>query len=148
VAVLRPATQDDVPAISDLIRSASLPVIEVGEWLDTFWVIENDGAVAACAGIERYGDSAVLRSVVVDESLRGSGQGDRLTRHALDWAREDGAKRCYLFTLDAEPFFASYGFERCRLDDFEPAARESWQWRGVSENEQLRGMLIPTRLGF
>jgi amino-acid N-acetyltransferase len=142
---LRAARREEIPAISELIRSASLPVMEVEEWLDTFWVLEHGGEVAACAGIERYGDSAVLRSVVVAESLRGTGEGERLTKHALDWARTDGAVRCYLFTMDAAPFFARFGFEPCTLEDFEQAARQAWQWRGVSEHEQLREMLIPMR---
>lgn len=142
---LRRARREDMTAIEDLIKSESMPAMEVEEWLDTFWVIEDGGAVAACAGIERYGEGAVLRSVVVGKALRGTGEGDRLARHALDWARDDGAKRCYLFTMDAEPFWRRYGFERCTLDDFEPSVRQGWQWRGVSENEQLRAMLIPMK---
>jgi amino-acid N-acetyltransferase len=141
--LLRPARPEDASAIRALIQSESLPVIEVEEWLETFWVIEHEGEVAACAGIERYGESAVLRSVVVGASLRGTGEGERLTQHALEWAREDGAVRCYLFTLSAAPFFERFGFRRCTLDDFNPAARAAWQWRGVSENEQLREILIP-----
>lgn len=142
---LRTARPEDIPAIEGLIRSEFLPAVEVEEWLDTFFVLEEAGKILACAGIERYGDCAVLRSVVVAKTIRGSGEGVRLTLHALNWARDDGARRCYLFTMDAEPFWVRHGFERCALEDFEMAAREGWQWRGVSENEQLRDMLIPMR---
>jgi amino-acid N-acetyltransferase len=142
---LRTARPEDIPAIESLIRSESLPAMEVEEWLDTFFVLEEAGEIVACAGIERYGDCAVLRSVVIAESIRGTGEGDRLTQHALDWAKADGAKRCYLFTMTAEAFFNRYGFERCALEDFEEAARQSWQWRGVSGQEQLRQMLTPMK---
>lgn len=143
--LLRLARPDDVGAITGLIVSESLPAIEVAEWLGSFWVLEEDGKLVGCAGIERYGEAAVLRSVVVTASLRGSGEGARLTERALTSARDDGARRCYLFTMGAADFFARFGFERCGLDDFEPAARESWQWRGVSGSEQLAKMATPMR---
>ena len=143
--LLRLARAEDVDAITRLITSESLPAVEVTEWLSSFWVLEDAGTLVGCAGIERYGDAAVLRSVVVAASLRGSGEGDRLTSRALAFARDDGARRCYLFTMTAPEFFSRFGFERCRLDDFEPAARESWQWQGISGSEDLAARVIPMR---
>jgi amino-acid N-acetyltransferase len=145
---LREAGPADVQAIRELIQSEMMPAMEVEEWLGGFWVLEGGGRVLGCVGIERYGDSAVLRSLVVEHALRGTGEGRRLAERALDYAREGGAKRCYLFTMTARGFFESFGFEACMLDDFEVAARGAWQWRGVSENEQLREMLIPMRKTF
>ncbi len=143
--LLRLARAEDVDDISRLISSESLPAVEVAEWLSSFWVLDDAGTLLGCAGIERYGDAAVLRSVVVAESLRGSGEGVRMTERALAFAQNDGARRCYLFTMTASEFFSRFGFERCRLDDFEPAARKSWQWQGVSGNEALAKALIPMR---
>lgn len=128
-----------------LIVSEGMPAMEVEEWLSHFWVLDEGGKLVGCAGIELYGEAAVLRSVMVDPSLRGTGEGQRMITRALDDAREGGARRCYLFTMTAVDLFPRWGFERCRLDDFEPAVRESWQWRGVSEHEQLRDVLIPMR---
>jgi amino-acid N-acetyltransferase len=145
VADLRRARPEDSEEIRTLIISEMLPAMEVDEWIDGFWVLEEADQLVGCAGIEKYGEAAVLRSVVTALSLRGTGEGVRMTRRALDYAREIGAKRCYLFTMGAVTFFPRFGFERCTLDDFEPSARESWQWRGVSENEQLREMIIPMR---
>jgi amino-acid N-acetyltransferase len=119
--------------------------MEVAEWLDGFWVLDDGERLVGCAGIERYSDSAVLRSVMTDPSLRGTGQGVRLVQRCLEDARDGGAKRCYLFTMTAQDFFPRFGFERCTLEDFDAAARECWQWRGVSEHEQLRRVLIPMR---
>lgn len=142
---MRLARAEDVDAITQLISSATLPAVEVAEWLSGFWVLEEAGTLVACAGIERYAEAAVLRSVVVAASLRGSGEGARLTEHALAFARDDGARRCYLFTMAAAEFFARFGFARCRLEDFEPAARECWQWQGVSGSEALAEQVIPMR---
>ena len=141
--LLRLARADDVDALSRLIASETLPAVEVAEWLSSFWVLEDAGTLVGCAGIERYGDSALLRSVVVAAELRGSGEGVRMTERALAFARDDGAQRCYLFTMTAADFFSRFGFERCRLDDFEPAVRESWQWQAISGNEALAEQVIP-----
>lgn len=145
MAELRRARPEDSEQIRELIVSEALPAMEIDEWIDGFWVLEDGGTLVGCAGIETYGEAAVLRSVVVTPQLRGSGESRRLTQRALDHARETGAKRCYLFTMGAATFFERFGFERCTLADFEPAARASWQWRGVSEHEQLREMVIPMR---
>ncbi|HEY5638723.1 MAG TPA: GNAT family N-acetyltransferase [Dehalococcoidia bacterium] len=143
--LLRLAHLEDIPAITQLMAPESLPAVQIAEWLSSFWVLDEGGTIVGCAGIDRYGEAAVLRSVVVAESLRGSGEGARMTERALAFARDDGARRCYLFTMTAPEFFARFGFERCGLDDFEPAARESWQWQGVSGNEGLAKMAIPMR---
>ncbi len=143
--LLRLARADDVDALSRLIASETLPAVEVAEWLSSFWVLDDAGTLVGCAGIERYGDSALLRSVVVAVELRGSGEGVRMTERALAFARDDGAQRCYLFTMTAADFFSRFGFERCRLDDFEPAVRESWQWQAISGNEALAEQVIPMR---
>ena len=143
--LLRLARADDVDALSRLIASETLPAVEVAEWLSSFWVLDDAGTLVGCAGIERYGDSALLRSVVVAAELRGSGEGVRMTERALAFARDDGAQRCYLFTMTAADFFSRFGFERCRLDDFEPAVRESWQWQAISGNEALAEQVIPMR---
>lgn len=143
--LLRLARRDDVPGLSELIRSENFPVIEIEECLDSFWVVEDRGQIVGCAGIERYGDTAVLRSVVVGPSLRGTGLGVRMTQAALDWARQDGAKTCFLFTFNADGFFARFGFERCTLDEYSADARIGWQYRGIQDNESLCEMLIPMR---
>ena len=143
--VLRLARPEDVDAITQLINSVTLPAIEVSDWLSGFWVLEDAGTLVGCAGIERYGAEALVRSVVVAEALRGSGEGVRMTERALAFARDDGARRCYLFTMTAAEFFSRFGFDRCRLDDFEPAAQKSWQWQAISGNEALAEQVIPMR---
>lgn len=143
--ILRKARAGDVDEIRALIVSENMPAMEVEERLDGFFVLEDEGRLVGCAGLEVYGGSAVLRSVMVVPPLRGSGEGERLTARGLDYARQQGAARCYLFTMTAPGFFARFGFERCTLDDFDADARESWQWRGISKTPELREMLTPMR---
>ena len=144
--MLRPARSEDVPEIERLLAAEWLPPMAIAEFLASFWVLEVGGRVAGCAGIEIYGEAAVLRSVVVAPDLRGTGEGDRLVRFALDYAKQHGARRVYLFTMHAAPFFARYGFAPVSTDDFEPAVRQSWQYVGLTERPEILRQMIPMRL--
>ena len=141
--VLRFARPDDIPEIERLLAAEWLPPMAINEFLDSFWVIESEGRVAGAAGIEVYDEAAVLRSVVVAPELRGTGEGDHLVRTGLEYAREHGAKRVYLFTMHAAPFFARYGFEPVTTDDFEAAVRNSWQYVGLTERPEILKQMIP-----
>jgi amino-acid N-acetyltransferase len=143
---LRPARPDDISAIEDLLKAEWLPPMSIEEFIDSFWVLESEDGVVGCAGIEIYGEAAVLRSVVVAPTLRGTGEGDHLVRTGLEYARDQGAKRVYLFTMHAAPFFARYGFQPVTTDDFEPEVRESWQYIGLTERPEILGQMTPMRL--
>ncbi len=143
---LRQAREEDIPQIEALLAAERLPPFQVREFLETFWALEQRGRVVGAAGLEAYGEAGVLRSVVVDPSLRGARQGRRLVDVALAEARQRGVKRLYLFTMHAAPFFARFGFEPCSMEEFEPDARQSWQWQALSERPEIANQLTPMRL--
>jgi N-acetylglutamate synthase-like GNAT family acetyltransferase len=143
---LRRAREEDIPQIEALLLAERLPPYGINEYLGTFFVLEDGGRVVGSAGLEVYGQAALLRSVVVAPELRGGTHGRRLTEAALAEARARGVQRVYLFTMHAAEFFARYGFRECGLEDFEPAVRESYQYRGVSTMPQLREWLKAMRL--
>jgi amino-acid N-acetyltransferase len=145
---LRLARLEDIPAIETLLSAEWLPAMQIAEFLDSFWVIDQDGEVVGAAGMEIYGDAGVLRSVAVAPALRGTGEGRRLVSQALDYAKQHGAGRVYLFTMNAAPFFARYGFRPVTMDDFEPSVRQSWQYVGLSEMPEIAARLIPMRMSF
>jgi amino-acid N-acetyltransferase len=144
--VLRRARPEDVSAIEGLLKAEWLPPFQVAEFLETFWVLEEDGRVAGSAGLEVYGKAGMLRSVVVEPRLRSSRQGRRLVEAALEEARRQSVRRVYLFTVHAAPFFARLGFVPCPLSEFEPEVRQSWQYQGVSSRPELAANVAGMRL--
>jgi N-acetylglutamate synthase-like GNAT family acetyltransferase len=52
----------------------------------------------------------LLRSIVVAPAHRRAGNGQRLVAALLDQSRKDGAKRAWLLTTTAQPFFEQLGF--------------------------------------
>ncbi|MDO8615615.1 MAG: GNAT family N-acetyltransferase [Dehalococcoidia bacterium] len=143
--VLRLARPEDIPAIEALLTAEWLPPFQIREFLETFWVLDEEGRVLGAAGLEDYGEAGVIRSVVVHPSARGRRLGDLLSRTAIGEARRRGLQRLYLFTGDKAPFWRRFGFEPCTMADFEPAARRSWQFVAISERPEIARMVTPMR---
>jgi amino-acid N-acetyltransferase len=131
--LLRPATADDILAITALLVAAHLPAVEIEEHIEHFVVAERGADIIGCGGIEIYRDcpAGLVRSMAVDESLRGSGLGRRILEWVIDHGREHGVKDFFLFTVDAHDFYVPFGFVDVTLDDFPEAMRHSMQYRAT-----------------
>lgn len=127
--VLRAATAPDRAAIEALLTDLKLPVAGVQEWIDRFWVAETGGRVVGVAGIELYGDGALLRSVAVSPDWRGTGIGETLVNTALAAARKAGAREVFLLTTTAERYFPRLGFEDTSRDRVPPGVQASIEFR-------------------
>jgi amino-acid N-acetyltransferase len=97
-------------------------------------------------GLEVYPPSALLRSIVVGDSLRGRGLGDMLAKKAISEARSRGVQTVYLFTADRASFFARHGFTSCTMDEFDEAARKSSQYQALRERPDIAAVLTAMRL--
>lgn len=139
---LRPARAEDIPQIDALLKAEWLPSYGLDEYLDTFLVIEDEGQVVGCAGLEPFGEVALLRSVVVAPERRGKDDGRRLVEASLAAAGERGVRRVYLFTMNAAPFFGRMGFREIEMDAFEDAVRASRQYEVISQRPELRERLL------
>ncbi len=144
---IRRATADDVPAIAALLDAAQLPVLGLAECIDTCFVATGAaGTVVAAAGLEPYGDVALVRSVVVREDLRGTGAGEAVVRATLDLARERRMSALYLFTMHAAGFFARFGFVRAPHRTWPEAMRACSQYDRVDQwdpaNERVGAMAL------
>lgn len=68
----RTATVADWTQVAALLTSAHLPLQGAQPHLNDFVLALRDDELIGCAGLERYGDAALLRSVAVRESERGT----------------------------------------------------------------------------
>lgn len=106
-----PATDGDFTAVVALLERSRLPEAGLAEHRDALIVARAGGRVVGCVALEVYGGQALLRSVAVDDAMRGRGLGVRLTEAALDRARRQGVRAVYLLTETAAQFFPRFGFE-------------------------------------
>ena len=124
-----PATGADAPEVLDLLARVSLPTAGLLEHLETTIVARMDRRVVGSAALEVYADGALLRSVAVDPTFRGTGLGHRLTEAATARARALGLPALYLLTTTAEDFFRRFGFSRIARQDAPESVRASVEFR-------------------
>lgn len=109
---LRPATSQDLPAILALLRDADLPYQDLTTaHLADFLVAAGSQHVLGAVGIERYGEKALLRSLVVRPESKFTGLGKQLADAIERHARRTGVDTLYLLTTTAADFFKRRGYE-------------------------------------
>lgn len=137
--ILRRALREDIPAMAALIIAGELPPLFIEEFVEGFIVAEHAGEIVACGGLELYGDCGMIRSVVVDERLRGAGVGKRIAQLLEEDARAYGARVIYLFAEHAWQFWQRLGYADIADDDWEDAPRACWQYRFIAPHRALFG---------
>ena len=106
---LRPAVPADRGAIEALLSAEELPIDGL-RTQDALVAVDGTTLLGTVA-LERYGNDALLRSLVVGPEHRKQGIGFRLLAGALEAARWSGIANVHLLTEDAQSFFGKYGFE-------------------------------------
>jgi amino-acid N-acetyltransferase len=128
---LRSAEAADLPAVLGLLSRSDLPSAGVAEALPHFVIAEREGELVGVAGLEVYGESALLRSVAVEPSWRGSGVGRTLIERALSVTRERGIDDVFLLTTTAEHYFPRFGFACVSRDSVSPELQASAEFQGA-----------------
>ena len=108
--IVRTAGRDDLPGMLALLQDSALPTEGVAPHVDGFLVAEHEGTLHGMVGLERYGDSALLRSLVVHERARGTGLGALLMHAIEEAAAHGGADTLVLLTTTAAALFPRFGF--------------------------------------
>lgn len=110
--------------VEALLEQNDLPWQDVEDNPDCFYVAYDDEEPVGIGGIEPYGVHGLLRSVVVEESARGSGVGTALCDELEAVARSNGIETLYLLTTTAAAFFADRGYvEMARAEAPTPIQR-------------------------
>jgi len=109
-AIVRDARPEDLQRVLNLLQEASLPTLGVSEHFHGVLVAEQEGAVIGAIGLEGYGDTALLRSAVVEPGKRNLGVGSKLYAALIERARTRGVRRLLLLTNTAEKYFERKGF--------------------------------------
>jgi amino-acid N-acetyltransferase len=132
----RRSRPSDLAELTRLIIHGDLPPMFIEEFIEGFVAVEHDGEIVGCGGLELYGDSGVIRSVVVDERGRGQRIGEHMTELLMADARSAGLLHLYLFTMHAHEFWLRHGFTDVPLEAWEEPPRVSWQYQFVSQFPQ------------
>lgn len=118
------ARAEEEPQVLALLAASALPIEGVAEQFPAGYVVARQGErIVGAAGLERHGESGVLRSVAVHDGQRGAGLGVALTANRLLEARE--LEAVYLLTTTAAGFYGRFGFRPFPRDGVPPAVARS-----------------------
>lgn len=125
---LQPVDDSTLRDVEALLEANDLPTADVHDRSECFFVAYMEDEAVGIGGIEQYGPDGLLRSVVVEESKRGTGLGTDLCSVLEDEARADGIETLYLLTTTASGFFEALGYSVVDRDDVPGSVRESAQF--------------------
>lgn len=117
--VVRLAQETDFADIVRLLQKANVNADGVDKPTSRFLVVENQGTESAniigTAGVEFYGEKALLRSLVL-ESAGNARIGVEMIRLLLAFVQEQAMKELYLLTRASTSFFEQLGFSEIAWD--------------------------------
>lgn len=123
---------EDRPEIQAMLEMYELPTSDLTpKILADFLLARQEGVLVGLVGLERYAKAGLLRSLVVDKSLRGTGMGKRLLFGMENRAMGRGLTQLYLLTTTAEEFFLYMGYRPLDRLDAPFGVRHSQQFRDL-----------------
>ena len=116
--IIRPARTSDIKAIRAIIdeyaasrRLLTKETVTLYESVQEFTVAEISGKIVGCGAVHvLWEDLAEVRSVAVDQNIRGQGIGHGILEALIKRAADIGVKRIFCLTFETE-FFGRHGFK-------------------------------------
>ncbi len=143
---IRPAIAADLDSAKHLLHDAGLPTADlVSEHIAI--TAEKDDTILGVIGLESFGDTALLRSLVVAPQGRGSGIGPALVAALETACACDGVSEMWLLTIDADAFFATLGYEVRDRHDAPKAIRTTKEFSGLCPADAVLMSKRIARLG-
>ena len=115
-----------------LLAAVQLPTIDITpEHLEHFFGAWADSSLEGVVGVELFGSVALLRSLAVVASKRGSGLGTELLARAEQYATEKGVCSMFLLTTTAEPYFKKRGYSPILREEAPEAIQKTAEFTSI-----------------
>jgi amino-acid N-acetyltransferase len=131
VPQLRPAEPGDASGIRALLESNGLPTSDLASARPEFVVAYEGENLKGAGALERFGTTALLRSVVVAADRRGAGVGQSIVRELERRARAAGVKELVLLTQTAASFFQRQSYRVVERSSVARAVQMSEEFRSL-----------------
>ena len=129
---LRAGTAGDASSIRALLEAGDLPTSDLLTSSPQFVVVcDGEDRIVAAGGLQTFGNSALLRSVVVASELRGTGLGQRVVRELEQIARANQVNQLALLTLTAKRFFELQGYRVISRQDIPEALQGTKKFQSL-----------------
>lgn len=126
------ARASDLARIVELLTGVGLPTSDLAaSAAPQFLVARRASHVLGAVAVERYGETGLLRSLVVESTARGIGVATALVGAAERRAAGVGIRHLVLLTQTAASFFEPLGYLRAPRSDAPAAVQASSEFRQV-----------------
>ena len=129
--MIRPTTKLDYSKVCALLQSESLPTVDIETDLPHFFVKTENDEIVGSIGLELYGRSALLRSMMVLPAHRNKGIASGLVQELTHYAKTKGVHQLFLITNTAENYFQKQGFIRIPRENVETIVLRSKEFNGL-----------------
>lgn len=123
--------------IIELLEKCKLPTSDLNPNTSIFLGAFYDEVMVGCVGLEKIGESGLLRSLAVDQNYRGEGIGFELTKEVLNESLKKSYSEVYLLTTDAERFFIKAGFYKIVKENAPKAVKETKQYSEICSDSAV-----------
>jgi amino-acid N-acetyltransferase len=121
---IRQAMAADLAAAQSWLSGSGLPIGDLTpQHMQNFLVAVTDATPVGMIGLEQFGNIGLLRSLVVDSSVRRGGIGARLVAALESMASGLGVTELWLLTIDADAYFSRFGYVVTDRSDVPEAIR-------------------------
>lgn len=134
---VRAAQPADLPAIEAVLGRCALPSDDLPRLIGEFHVAVLESELIGCACAERFGDTAIVRSVAVLHEYRDRRVARHLVNAVMMRARANGTRRAVLLTSNCPSYFARYGFSLIHASKLPPDVLESVEFQRMRNTGAL-----------
>jgi len=124
---IAPATLADTLSIHELLTDCDLSTLEVLAPGTMYFVARIGEKLVGVCGLEFDGESALLRSVAVDNSTRGRGIARALIDGAIQELHRRSVRVLFLFSKDTGAYFENLGWVEVPVGEAADALRQAPQ---------------------
>ncbi|HVS94126.1 MAG TPA: arsenic resistance N-acetyltransferase ArsN2 [Mucilaginibacter sp.] len=118
-------------SVKGILEAEKLPVSDLPQNLEDFSVAIENNETLGVAGLEIYGNYALLRSLAVKARFRGRGIAGRLLEQIEALALSKGVDIIYLLTETAPEYFEKQGFVQISRADVPAEIQKSSEFSYV-----------------
>lgn len=128
---IEPAAAEDYSSVCALLESEQLPISDLRKDMEHFFLAIVGDTAAGSIGLDPYGASGLLRSMVVLPAFRNMGIAAHLVETLELHAKQQSIKELYLITNTAEQFFSKMGFRKIQREQLPENVAASAEFNGL-----------------
>lgn len=121
----------DLTTVTEFLTTYKLPVSDLMDGNAELFLAYDEEELVATIGLEKYGNTGLLRSLAVKETYRNRQLADKMIRGLFAVCDSEQISDVYLLTTTAEKYFLKKGFLQVDRDSVPNSIKQSREFRSI-----------------